>query len=197
MGKIKPSQKVKVICGILLSEKWVLEKFAQTDILQTIPLLNNKIVTELNSNKLQLQLSVDLQSSIINFNFTDYYKNELGENVLRYWISFSPNVSLENLWKIKIVTNNIENTFFSDEKYLRKVNIDPGYVEGSKLVLFTTKNYSHRIYLAEGIYAENTLIYFNNKFETFPWTYPDYKTQESIKFFSTVRKQLISDNIDK
>ncbi|MFQ3675649.1 MAG: DUF4416 family protein [Endomicrobiia bacterium] len=194
MGKIKLPQKVKLICGILLSEKWVLEKFDKTDITHAISLLNNQIVTELNSNNLQLQLSVDLQSSIINFNFTDYYKNELVENVLRYWISFLPNISLENLWKIKIVTNNIETNFFSDEKHLRKVNVDPGYVESSKLVLFTTKNYSHRIYLAEGIYAENTLIYSNKKFEPLPWTYPDYKIPESINFFSTIRKKLICEN---
>jgi hypothetical protein len=193
MGKIKLPPKVKIICGILLSKEWCLEKFVQKDISQTLPFINNQILSEINSSALNLQLSVDLQSSIINFNFTDYYKNELGENVLRYWISFSPNVTLENLWKIKIVTNNIETQFFSDKKNLRKINIDPGYIEGSKLVLFTTKNYYHRIYLAEGIYAENTLYFTNNKFEIFPWTYPDYKTNESKNFFYTVRNKFISE----
>jgi hypothetical protein len=197
MGKIWLPQKVKVVCGILLSEPWAKEKFHSSDVVQTISLVNDKIVTQINLRYPQNCFYIDLQSEVINFNFTDYYQPELGEKVLRYWLSFAPNVSLENLWKIKIVTNDIETTIFSDEKNLRKVNIDPGYVEGAKLVLFTTKNYSHRIYLAEGIYAETTLIYSKNNFSPLEWTYPDYKTQESINFFSLVRKKLIAENKEK
>ena len=70
----------------------------------------------------------------------------------------------------------------------RRVNIDPGYISLDKLVLFTTKNYSHRIYLNEGIYAEVTLKFERKSFVPLPWTYPDYKTLEYIDFFNKIRE---------
>ncbi|MFN3467301.1 MAG: DUF4416 family protein, partial [Candidatus Brocadiales bacterium] len=47
----------------------------------------------------------------------------------------------------------------------RPVNIDPGYLTSSKLVLASTNDYSHRIYLKKGIYAEVTLRYVKGAFE--------------------------------
>ncbi|MCS7228078.1 MAG: DUF4416 family protein, partial [Endomicrobia bacterium] len=131
---------------------------------------------------------IDLQSEIIKFDFTDYYNKEMGGEILRYWISFAPLIELNNSYKIKLLTHEVELQQFSDDKKLRKVNLDPGYIEGSKLVLFSTKNYSHRIYLDEGIFAEVTLIYKNKQFHTLNWTYPDYKTALAINFFLKVRR---------
>ena len=67
------------------------------------------------------------------------------------------------------------------------VNIDPGYVTLSKLVLATTKDYSHRIYIGKGIYGEVTLQYTKGTFTPFPHTYPDYQTRIAIEFFNQVR----------
>lgn len=69
----------------------------------------------------------------------------------------------------------------------RTINIDPGYVSLTKLVLFTTKNRSHRIYIDEGIYADLELQFSNKSFRALPWTYPDYKTDAYIEFFNSVR----------
>jgi hypothetical protein len=69
----------------------------------------------------------------------------------------------------------------------RPVNLDPGYVENAKVVLASTKNFYHRIYLGRGIFAEVTMHFRNNTFQFFPWTYPDYQSREYQEFFLRVR----------
>lgn len=187
MGEIKKNYKVKLICGVLFNPDWCQARF-QIDDISKIPEHINSIVEENLSQLLKFRLKIDFKSEIINFDFTNYYNEEMGEKILRYWISFEPVIELTQPYKIKHLTNDLEQQYFSDEAGNRKVNLDPGYVEGSKLVLFSTKNYSHRIYLDEGIYAEVTLIYKHSKFEILPWTYPDYKTESAIKFFTQVRE---------
>jgi len=88
--------------------------------------------------------------------------------------------------KIKIITNNIEELFASNNK--RQVNIDPGYISLENFILFTTKNYTHRIYLEQGIFADLTLIYEKRQFNTLPWTYPDYASLEIREFLKAVRE---------
>jgi hypothetical protein len=185
MGEIKENYKIKLICGIIYNFTWCKNKFAVED---------NKSVSE-KINDLVLQVfkkefgveKIDLQSDIIKFDFTEYYNEEMGENLYRYWFSFSPLIQLSEIYKIKILSNEIEKKYFS-ENANRKVNLDPGYVDGSKLVLFSTKNYSHRVYIGEGIFAEVTLLYKHKQFHALDWTYPDYKTQTAIEFFSKVRE---------
>ena len=69
----------------------------------------------------------------------------------------------------------------------RTVNIDPGYVDDAQVVLSTAKNFSHRIYIGKGYYAEVTLIYMRTGLKALEWTYPDYKGEEGLKFFEKVR----------
>ncbi|MBI4006928.1 MAG: DUF4416 family protein, partial [Planctomycetes bacterium] len=69
----------------------------------------------------------------------------------------------------------------------RPINLDPGYISEAKLVLASTKDFSHRIYLGKGIYAEVTLQYRNEQYESLPWTFPDYRTQQYQQFFLRVR----------
>ena len=75
-------------------------------------------------------------------------------------------------------------------RHSRPVNIDPGYVDLSKLVLATTKDAGHRIYLGHGMYAEVTLRHVHGGWETLPWTYPDYTKAEYHDFFTQVRRLL-------
>ena len=69
----------------------------------------------------------------------------------------------------------------------RPINLDPGYLASSKLVLASTKDYSHRTYLKKGIYAEVTLKYAKGAFEPLPWTFPDYRSKGYIDFFTETR----------
>ncbi len=185
MGEIKKIHKVKMICGVLFALDWFKEKFNLTNIADIIFNINSKIESEFKQFGIE---KIDNQSEVIRFDFSDYYNEEMGKNIFRYWISFSPIIEAHQLYRIKILSNEIEKKYFCDENSNRKVNIDPGYVEGSKLVLFSTKNYSHRIYLDEGIFAEVTLIYKNKQFQILDWTYPDYKIPQALNFFSEVRK---------
>ena len=69
-------------------------------------------------------------------------------------------------------------------------HIDPGLIGLANLVLASTKNYAHRLYLGEGIYGEVSMIYENRTFVPLKWTYPDYYIEESIDFFLRVRESL-------
>ena len=81
---------------------------------------------------------------------------------------------------------------FGEKKFsknsLRRINIDPGYLYASKVILASTKDYSHRIYLSGGIFAEDALYYEDKSFQSWPWTYPDYKTKGYIEFFNNLRR---------
>jgi hypothetical protein len=129
---------------------------------------------------------VDIESKFFPFDKTDYYDKELGKNLQRKFLSFKNFVRPEQILEIKIFTNKLEKKFSKDSK--RKINLDPGYITDSKLVLATTKDYSHRIYLGKGIYAEATLYFKDGSFRYFDWTYPDYRSPEYISFFNEVRR---------
>ena len=129
---------------------------------------------------------VDYKSDLFKFNHTGYYKRELGENLLRVFLSFHKLINPGTSYKIKLFTNRLEAVFQRPSR-ARRINIDPGYISLGKLILFTTKNYSHRIYLKNGIYAEVTLHYKNGAFMPWEWTYPDYKTRLYLEFFNKVR----------
>ncbi len=132
---------------------------------------------------------MDGESSLIPFDYTDYYEEEMGQGIKRKFVSFEELVHPGELSRIKLRTNEIESHFAGklDMEVPRPVNLDPGYLGSAKIVLATTKNYSHRIFLKEGIYAEVTLQYKDGGFEPLPWTYPDYRSNEYIEFFEMTR----------
>lgn len=129
---------------------------------------------------------IDLESEVWDFKFTDYYQKEMGPKLKRQFVSFSHLQSPEELPRIKILTNQIEWDLAVEGK--RRVNIDPGYVNLAKLVLATTKDYSHRLYLGHGIYGEVTLIYRKGGWQALPWTYMDYRSQSHLEFFLRLRE---------
>ena len=89
---------------------------------------------------------------------------------------------------IKLYTNRLEKRFSQNKKGpSRQINLDPGYICAAKLVLATCKDYAHRLYLGEGIYAEATLRFENGTFRAWPWTYPDYQTPEYTRIFQHIR----------
>jgi len=119
------------------------------------------------------------------FDFTDYYRSEFGSPLQRRLLCFKKLVSVSGIFRVKKLTNRIEDK--TRIKGNRNVNIDPGYITEAKLVLLTTKDYMHRIYLDRGIYAETTLCYQSNGFKAWPWTYPDYASPALGGYFNEVR----------
>lgn len=128
---------------------------------------------------------IDFKSQELSFIHTQYYEEEFGDNLSKNFISFEKLIDRKKLAFIKIYTNDLESKF--SKKGRRRINIDPGYLTDSKLVLATTKNYSHRIYLEKGIFAETTLFYKDRQFNPWPWTYPDYKSEEYLKILGHIR----------
>lgn len=128
----------------------------------------------------------DLESPILDFTHSDYYKKEMGPDLKRVFLSFQKLIDLRGIYKVKLKTNLLEKKFVKDGK--RTVNIDPGYLDLAKLVLFSTKDYTHRIHLNDGIFAEVTLFYKDKTFNAWPWTYPDYKSRTYIDIFNSIRE---------
>jgi len=136
---------------------------------------------------------VDLESDVWPFDKTDYYKDETGENILRQFVSLERLIAPALLAKIKHRTNKLEQKLTAKLALPlpRPVNLDPGIIEPSKLILATTKNYSHRIYIGKKMYAEVTLIFDKGSWRPFDHTYPDYRQQCYFDFFDKVRKRLL------
>jgi len=125
--------------------------------------------------------------------FTNYYESEFGRDLKKQFFIFKQPTSLENAHQIKVWTNRIESQFVdnSGSQSRRQVNLDPGYLEPSKLVLFSTKNFSHRIYCGDGVFAEVTLIYEHGQFKILPWTYPDYYWTKNLEFLMQMRNEIV------
>ena len=162
-----PTKKVKLITGLILERPSLL------------PEVKNRLEKAFKNG-------VDFESPLIDFNHTDYYAEEMGGPLKRVFLSYGRPIDLKAIYMTKLKTNIIEREFCKSGK--RSVNIDPGYLDLSKLVLFSTKDYSHRVYLADGIFAEVTLFFKANTFNAWPWTYPDYKSDDYISVFNAIRE---------
>ncbi len=97
-----------------------------------------------------------------------------------------------NLSGVKCRTNEweVEYAKQADHSEARPLNLDPGYLTLAKLLLASTKDHAHRIYLERGIYAEVTLNYRRRDWRSLDWTYPDYCREDYHEFFSRCRELL-------
>jgi hypothetical protein len=134
---------------------------------------------------------IDLESGCIPFDCTQYYTPEMGEGLLRRFYTFRLLIPRELLVRIKRETNEIEEEFGRQGK--RRVNIDPGYICAEHLILATTKGYTHRPYLGEGIYADLTLIYRTGELRPLEWTYPDYASSQVREILQEIRKRYLQE----
>jgi len=166
MGKIAPVRPVKLIIGFIFKDQQALDK-AKLLLLKRFG-------------------KVDFESPVIPFTLTNYYQEEFGTGLSRAFVSFSKLIQPQQIAEIKIFTNKIEEKLSSGGK--RAVNIDPGYLDLAKLVLASTKDYAHRVYLEKGIYAEITLLYQGKSFQEWQWTYPDFRTTEYKNIFNHIRE---------
>lgn len=131
---------------------------------------------------------IEETSPLYDFNLTNYYEKEMGAGLKRQFVIFKKLLPAEKLSDIKIYTNKLE-FILSHKRDKRDINIDPGYISLSKLVLATTKSFVHRIYAGRGIFEEVTLYFKGHTFCPGPWTYPDFKSETHIAFFNKVRER--------
>ena len=135
--------------------------------------------------------SVDMISPWMSFDYTAYYRSELGSPLFRRLLTFEILIDQQELAVIKLTTNKLEQVYVRDLR--RRANIDPGYLLYERFVLASGKNFPHRIYIGHQIYADLTLIFRKGAFETVPWTYPDYADQPIRSFLERVRKKYAFD----
>ncbi len=166
MGTTAIAPQALHFCGILYSDESVLE--------QCITRLRNDFG------------EIFYQVRGFPFDMSDYYNKEMGEGLLKAFVFFDAMIQEDSIADIKIKTNALEQEFARNAN--RIINCDPGYLDMAKVVLATTKDRGHRIYLRDGIYAETTLLFQGRSYETYPWTYPDFHKKEYIALFNAVRE---------
>ncbi len=167
MGNVRKTRPAKLILGIISQETKFFD-MARAD-------MERRFGT------------VDCESEIFAFDQTGYYEKEMGTCLKRKFLSFKKLINADRIAGIKIFTNKLERITRESKLSGRKINLDPGYITDAKLVLATTKDYYHRIYLGKGIFGEVTLSFKEGSFRDFPWTYPDYRKLGYINFFNEVR----------
>jgi hypothetical protein len=131
--------------------------------------------------------SVDWISPELFFDRTQYYAKEMGWPLHRRFTSFKELIRPEDAVDVKLETNKIEAEYLENGK--RKINIDPGYISLERLILVTGKNYTHRVYLSKGIFADLTLVFNRGTFRPLEWTFKDYASPEIISLFNDVRER--------
>ena len=129
----------------------------------------------------------DYVSEILPFAYTNYYAAEMGPNLVRRFITFGGLIGPEELPAIKLETNALESHLSGGGA--RQVNVDPGYVAKQHFILATGKGFSHRPYLGQGIYADLTLEYRKETYRPLEWTYPDYRSEQTIGMLNGLRRR--------
>jgi hypothetical protein len=165
VGRIALAQPVKLVVGMLSADPSLLAQAAER-------------LTALFEQP-------DYLSPILPFAFTDYYLGEMGPGLLRQFIAFARLIAPEELPPAKLRTN-AEEAELAQAGH-RRVNLDPGYLSAGKLVLATTKDQQHRLYLGQGIFGEVTLRYRQGAWRPWDWTYPDYRSPEYGRIFAAIR----------
>ena len=173
MGALRQFAPVKLFIGVLVS--------------------NSKFIPQLEERLIGAFGAIDHQSGVIPFDFTNYYEAEMGDIIDRVFFSFERLIEADQLPEIKRQTNQFEEELAPllrtpSTTVKRPVNLDPGYIEQAKVILASTKNFYHRIYLGHGIFGEVTMHFRNNTYQFFPWTYPDYQSKDYQEFFLRMRQ---------
>lgn len=169
MAEIRPVEPVKLFCGIIATSETAADLAAKE--------LEDRLGT------------IDLRSDAIPFIYTTYYKEEMGDGLIRKFIVFRDLTDPGRLVEIKLMTNDLEERYKEKRNgaECRTVNLDPGYICASRLVLATTKDFSHRVYMGRGIYGEVTANFKKGGMLFHPWSYPDFQSEEYVSFFLKIR----------
>ncbi len=169
MAQPKAFTPVKLICGVIYKEDALYEN------------VKHRLVAE--------RGSVDMESPAFPFDLTDYYQVEMGPGLRRRFMSFDTLAGPEVLAGLKLRTIDLEEAIRRETGATgRPVNIDPGYLTASALIMATTKNFAHRVPLRGGIYAHLELLFAKTGIKVLDWTYPDFRRAPCQEFFRSVRE---------
>lgn len=172
MSAIHPPLPVKLFTGMLSSDPGIFEAAAEPLVAEYGP--------------------VDLRSEPVPWDHTGYYREEMGAGLLRCFLFFERLADPARLAGMKQLTNRIEERFsrVSGGPLHRRINLDPGYITEAKVVLASAKDFAHRVYLCDGIYAEVTLHFHGTLYQPVETTYPDFRTMRVRELFTKARGSL-------
>ncbi|MBU8912643.1 MAG: DUF4416 family protein [Spirochaetales bacterium] len=168
MGFDRPYQLHKLIIPVLFTEQTKIEAM-------------DRLVTDSFG-------PIDSRSEQIDFAFTHYYDAELGTPIFRVLYSLAELVNPTDLARFKHLSNDIEaQTARPDGR--RTINLDPGLLSLSRVILATTKPSAHRIPIGLSMHAEITLLYRRGRFQALEWTYLDFSSHAYDDWFLSVRRR--------
>ncbi|MBI5015098.1 MAG: DUF4416 family protein [Deltaproteobacteria bacterium] len=119
------------------------------------------------------------------FTQSAYYDREMGPGLRR---AFG---AVEGLWypqrlpQLKLSANVLEHRWRGPSG--RRVNLDPGLLSLTQVVLASGKPAGHRLHLDQGIHGEIEYVYAGGGFRALPWTYPDFRAPSTLEFFNGLR----------
>ncbi len=171
---------------------------------------SDEVIVSVSQECQRLWGNIALTSPSFDHSETSYYEREMGAGLRKQFVVFDGVFDPAELADRKLASNAIEDRAAAQNRagcspppsslqmvvanlnVARPVNIDPGYITLTKLVLASAKDRAHRIYLNHGIYAEECLYYLGGEWHSRPWTYPDYQRADFQDFFSQAREMLKS-----
>lgn len=169
MGRTVPYQPSKLVIGLLMPSE--------------------EIPGELAAALENLYGEIESRGGPYPFTFTDYYEPEMGGGLNKFFLVFRELITPESLAAVKLETNAIEAEYLNAGN--RTLNLDPGVITSSNLILATTKERGHRIPIGENLYAELTLIYMKGDFQPLPWTYADFRSEGYRQFLKKIRRNYL------
>jgi hypothetical protein len=174
MAEIKAFHRVKLVCGIMASKDDLFQRAEE--------------------RLIGLYGTVDTRSPRFEFDLTDYYEPQMGKALKRGFLSFSRLIDPAGLSEIKLRTNELEKELRRDVgETLRVVNLDPGYLTPSALIMATAKDFSHRVPLQNGIYGHLEFLFTKTGIRRLDWTYPDFGKEGYQRYFLELRKKYLAE----
>lgn len=127
------------------------------------------------------------------FDDTAYYADSMGPTLIKQLWAFDRIIPVDDLPRVKKWTNIWEDRFTVSHPLgvARSINLDPGLVDAGKVMLASTKDNSHRIYMGQGIFGEVTLYLRHGIWQAWPWTYSDYRRAEVHEFLLAARARFL------
>lgn len=132
---------------------------------------------------------IDFSGSDRPFDATDYYVPEMGTGIRRRLVAFARLVAPEDIRHAKLICNEIEDRLADADG--RRVNLDIGYLDRSKIVLASVKFAGQKIHLGGGVYADMIARYQQGRYEPFEWTFPDFRDGRYDEELAKIRRNYL------
>ena len=129
--------------------------------------------------------SIGLESEQFPFDLSDYYREEMGTDLVRTWFCFTELCGAEFLPDWKHRCSEIEERLSGSGS--RVYNLDPGYLDHGKLVLASFKGAPDKLYMGRGVWAHTCLRYRFGRFRAPDHSFPDFADGRFSKFMKRAK----------